>query len=861
MGVGTNDSGLESKGSYIFVFERIGSDGTSELVARRMRHTPNLPVHMVFSEGAEVYSHDHQFVFTKQGRGMTTSTGKRVPLYMGAHTKLGWLKVKPVLEQARARDIYRGLGKQQGGHVMALGDGQPRSSGMPKDSLRGVALLRRKHVVNGHCSLCKLLSILKAEGAAALVTKDDLREYASKLCGACESAKQKRRAFTIQTLADHTKAPIGKKWIWDACKLRVPSAQHGYVAIFLAVCDTSNKHFVCGLLGETAEDYKRAHSQLASFNRPHHGDIHVVRGDSHPSHAAREFRDYCSDTHKQLQLGPPYVHEASAAKSEVAFLVGVPTAVALLLAAVDLGDGHQYTAFNTAIAAWDYAASDSTADGVITSANMRYYGKTEWIANPLFVYGASVKALIHPEARGDHWELHAKPGVYTGPALNSVSPIHCSVWCDRYHDIDVGCMNIDERAVLARLDKAHHSHQPYNQVKPAADIAPDASTWFDAHTKLHPADVKLTAGDDLHDQLPSYSPPVWTSTLAAPISEFSLGVCSGVVRDGDLASWLRMLTSGVHHHVRLDVKVGGYEHMLERPHVLAALVTLAALPLNRCTFLQLPCGAWSKVKFEADGGPKPIFTVSHPDGVCGANGQPLPQVTAALGRVAAGVSIARATLRAGNQLISEHPAEEGSTSILKARDLPEHSGMHSTSHFVKLIKEFGLLTVLTDLACSGHAHRKVTEYLVSPLLYPAFQRTFGVLRVPHGWKSAAEPLRGKDGDGEYRTKLEEVYTPLHCQRLAQCILSVPVRSQLADVEGGDGVANTEIAASSAAAVHAPAPVAQANGATDMPATHTICATDALHATAQAVTDAHATEQATLSGATDTVAGNRMTMHD
>ena len=382
MGVGTNDSGLESKGSYIFVFERFGSDGSGELVARRMRHTPNLPVHMVFSEGAEVYSHNYKFVFTKQGRVMTTSTGKQVPLYMGAQTKLGWLKVKPVVDQARAQKIFRALDKQQGGSIMPLGDGQPRSSGMPKDTLRGVALLRRKHVVNGHCSLRKLLSILKAEGAAALVTKDDLREYASMLCGACESAKQKRRAFTIQTLTDHTKAPVGKKWIWDACKLRVPSAQHGYVSIFLAVCDTSNKHFVCGLLGETAEDYKRAHNQLANFNRPHHGEIHVVRGDTHPSHAAREFRDYCTDSQKHLQLGPPYVHEASAAKSEVAFLVGVPTAIALLMGAVDLGDSHQYTAFNTAIAAWDYAASDATADGVITSANMRYYGKTEWICQP-----------------------------------------------------------------------------------------------------------------------------------------------------------------------------------------------------------------------------------------------------------------------------------------------------------------------------------------------------------------------------------------------------------------------------------------------------------------------------------------------
>ena len=648
MGVGASDAGLNAKGSYIYVFERYGADGSGELVARRLRHTPELPVHIVFSEPSEVYGHQYKFVFTDKGRVMTTNTGKEIPLHMGTHTKLGWLKTVPVTDMARAKAVYAEmLASGRGGQLMTLGDGQPHSVGMPLDLLRGVALLRRKHAVNGHCSLRKLLAILKAEGiGSGLISRDDLREYAKQMCGACESAKQKRRAFTIQTLADHTVAPIGKKWIWDGCKLRIPSAEHGYVGIFLAVCDTSNKHFVCGLLGESAADYRRAHELLQAFNTPHHGAIVTVRGDSHPSHRAREFRDYCSSTGKELQLGPPYVHEASAAKSEVAFLVGVPTAVALLMGSADLGDAHQYSAFNTAIAAWDYAASHTADDGTVTSANMRYYGKKEWIANPLFVYGASCKALVHPEKRGDHWELHAVPAVYTGPALNSNSPIHCSVWCERYVDVDVGCMNIDERSVLARFDKAHSSHQPYNQDGAERVIESDTSVWYDAHTRVHPADVKLTAGDDLRDELPTYAPPLWTSELALPVSEFSLGVCSGVVRAGDLGSWLRMLTSGVHHHIRIDTKVGGYEHMVQRAHVLDALVALAGHPLNRCTVLQLPCGPWSKVKFEKDGGPRPIFTVQHPDGIPGEEHS--RGVSMAMERVRAGVSIGTATLAAGN---------------------------------------------------------------------------------------------------------------------------------------------------------------------------------------------------------------------
>ena len=73
----------------------------------------------------------------------------------------------------------------------------------------------------------------------------------------------------------------------------------------------------------------------------------------------------------------------------------------------------------------------------------------------------------------------------------------------------MGCMNIDERSVLAvaRFDKAHSSHQPYNQDGTEQVIACDTSVWYDAHTRMHLADVKLAAGDDLHDELPSFAPP------------------------------------------------------------------------------------------------------------------------------------------------------------------------------------------------------------------------------------------------------------------------------------------------------------------------------------------------------------------
>ena len=151
-------------------------------LARRMRHTPELPVRIDFSEPTEVYGHRYKFVFKDQGRVMTSSnTNKDIPLHMGAHTKLGWLKTKPVTYERRARAVYAEL-LATGGRdlLLTLGDGQPRSVGMPADTLRGVALLRRKHAVNGHCSLRKLLAVLKAEGVGSgLVTKDNLREFST----------------------------------------------------------------------------------------------------------------------------------------------------------------------------------------------------------------------------------------------------------------------------------------------------------------------------------------------------------------------------------------------------------------------------------------------------------------------------------------------------------------------------------------------------------------------------------------------------------------------------------------------------------------------------------------------------------
>ena len=52
--VGAEDGALESQGSYVYVFEWFGSDGSGGLVARRAKHTPKLPIDAVISEPTEV---------------------------------------------------------------------------------------------------------------------------------------------------------------------------------------------------------------------------------------------------------------------------------------------------------------------------------------------------------------------------------------------------------------------------------------------------------------------------------------------------------------------------------------------------------------------------------------------------------------------------------------------------------------------------------------------------------------------------------------------------------------------------------------------------------------------------------------
>ena len=579
----------------------------------------------------------------------------------------------------------------------------------------------------------------------------------------------RRRGFTLSTIDTcSSQAPVGKKWVCDSLSLRVPSAEHRYIKIFLAVDDGSSLAVCFGQLGETEADLQQAHDELRAFVRPHHGEIWIIRKDSLPAHRAQQLRDYLSNAQVRDELSPPYVHEGVGAAENI-FQHVVPSANALLMAAPDLGEAHFYTAFRTALTGRNYVPLPAQEGEQLISPVMKFFGKTEWIPNPLLVYGSACKILVHPEARKSKFDAHAQAGVYTGPALRSHSPLHCSVWRGEHVDVDLGCINIDEREVLSRTKRDHPSHQPYNQQGAAAPVKSALDEWYNPSTSPHPIDAAAAHAKhqermDL-ESLPHQESEPWHAGATPLSTEYSIGICSGRSRPGDIASWMSHLRPQ-HTHIRIDEVVGGYEHLIHRPHVLKALVELASRPLCVAVVLQLPCGPWSVVKFAAGDGPSPIFTTDAPDGVLNDDGSVVASAASALRVLEAGLQIADAVARHGGQVISEHPIWQGVGSEMPTAGLEAHSTMHNTATFRQFSRKYQMQSVLTDQCMSEHAHRKSTDLHSTPSAAGPLRKHLGCLRCTHPASAHGVPLRGKDEDGEYRTKAAQEYTSLFSYRVA-----------------------------------------------------------------------------------------------
>ena len=182
------------------------------------------------------------------------------------------------------------------------------------------------------------------------------------------------------------------------------------------------------------------------------------------------------------------------------------------------------------------------------------------------------------------------------------------------------------------------------------------------------------AAGDVLTPLPLLRDEVWTPGSAIPTGEFSLGVCAGSAREGDIASWCVLLTrerpGGPHWHRRVDLKVGGYAHNYVDPTVNTQLCRHAACAA--LVFLQLQCGAWSAVRFRKDGLATPLFTAQHPKGVVDSRGAVAPQAARARECLRMGLLIARACLSKGGEVLFEHPVSQGSASHFASKGREDH---------------------------------------------------------------------------------------------------------------------------------------------------------------------------------------------
>ena len=186
------------------------------------------------------------------------------------------------------------------------------------------------------------LKNLKLEGAFSngAITLKDVELFATQGCGTCELAKMRRRAFTLKVEpTDPTPPRLGALWTFDVLELQVPAEHTGHPFLYAAIEKVSKLKIGGGLPSYCEDDVMLVLNEIRARVRPVHGEIEVVRMDSHPTHRAKRVRDYMREAQLHQQLSPPYVHEG-VGDVENFFLHGVPSANSLLTATPHLGQNH-----------------------------------------------------------------------------------------------------------------------------------------------------------------------------------------------------------------------------------------------------------------------------------------------------------------------------------------------------------------------------------------------------------------------------------------------------------------------------------------------------------------------------------------
>ena len=765
IGLGSEGAVLKSKGSWLFVLHRHGTN-SSELVVRRMKYTPNLPMAMVFSEACENGVHGYNIVWKAgEGRLMESPSGVVIKLHM-SKSNLGYLKVKPVTDTTLQNEAIARM--HEGATMLVMDPSQVRTVGMGKvKPLKGVALVRRRHCIDGHPALTVTVKNLRLEGAfdKGLVTLADVKLFAEQGCGACETAKMRRRPFTPKIEAlDSTEPKLGKLLVFDVLELRTPSAHNGATLVYVAI-EKVSKYALAGVMhGYSEEHMISALNEIKARVRPVHGEIEIMRMDSHPTHRGKGVRDYMTANQHRMQISPGYVHEG-VGDAENFFLHNVPSANAVLLSAPDLGENHWAQAFFYVVRAKNYSINvKASSQGTPASPAMVYFNTKQYLGSGLQVFGSESKALVHGEARGSKFEDHARPCIYVGPAVNSDSSVHCAVFYDKnYVDVDLGCVSVSENQVIERTRRGNVTTQPYNQVGGAktVDIGMPTSL-FD-----------LTGMEYAEKDLPKCRPIVWVRGMMMPTEFMVLLLYHGDLRAGDMSSWVYELSATKVVPLPIDLKVGGQEHNLERRPIKLELLEAFKRENVLGAFLQAECGPYTAARY-VQPGPPVLFDMDNVDGIPDADGEYPPEVLKALNAVSFVADVFRASAGTDKAVGLEYPASQAAHSPFAAKGREKHSTIADTSIMRAVTSELNLVVVYTEQGAMGAASRKPTSILATAEFAKGLMRTVGTLAMPAGSLADAK-LTGTDSNGNYKSRKSEVYTPAFALRLTIAFLGSMTR--------------------------------------------------------------------------------------
>ena len=786
IGLGSEGAVLKCNGSWVYVLRRVGAIG-EETVARRLKYTPMLPFPMVFSEASENVTHHYSINWPAgQSRMMITASGEPITLHM-SKSDLGWLKVEPIVDQkaqhevlSRAENtVHRPVGFkpclsnmeaqlffESQLFVKASMDATiTRSVGMGKvKPLGGVALLRRRHIIDGHPALSISVKNLRLEGAFdnKLITLEHVKLFAEQGCSGCETAKMRRRAFRYKVASlDPTPPQLGGCYVFDVLELRVPSAHTGTTYVYVAVEKVSGYALAGAMRGYSADDMMAALNEIRARVKPVHGEIQILRMDSHPTHGSKRVRDYLINGQLRIQLSPPYVHEG-VGLAENCFLHMVPSANALLHASPDLGENHFAQAFYYVVQAKNYSVT--TASSPPTSPAMVYFNTKQYLSSGLLAFGAEAMALVHGEARDTKFDDHAKPCIYVGPPVDSDSSAHCAVFLDkRYMDVDLGCISVNETKIIERTRRDHSSTQPYNQVAMSrtVDIGKPTSI-FD-----------LSGMDYAQEELPHVRPIIWVRSMITPTDYVVLLMWHGDLRPGDMSSFVHELAATKVVPLPIDLKVGGQEHNLERGVVKAAVLDVFKCDNVLGAFLQPECSPYTALRY-VQPGPQVLFDLDHVDGIPDEDGELPSEVMIALRTVSFVAEIFRASAGTDKVVGIEYPAGQGRSSPFAAKGRELHSTIADTTVMRAVIAELNLVIVYTEQGAAGAATRKPTSLLSTPKFAQGLMRTVGTLRMVQG-APIEKKLTGLGADGKYNSIGSEVYTSSFAMRISIAFLGAMPR--------------------------------------------------------------------------------------